>query len=438
MSKQRSRGTALDPSTHKPLGYDPAEFDPTEQPTPYEFLRRVRESDVSAFLVPRLDAWCVTRYDDVVQALSEYEVFSSAKMVRVWRPLPAETAPDLPDGHPMEGAPVTLDPPRHTRVRKLEQKAFTPALIAAREPAIQDLVDRVADRLMGRGQAELIHDYCSIIPPRVVSQLLGVPEEDAATFRKWAVDAHRLAFPRPTITDDDVLRLSREMVHFDKYVRALIADRRANPREDLTTYLVQVTGDEDEGQLTDKELIGIITTLVTAGSDTTSSLIGHAMYVLLTMPGVRRDVEANRDLVDNLIEETLRVYPSARALRRTTRCPVHIGGADVPADATIMVHMASANRDPSVFKDPDRFDLHRANAKRHMSFGVRTHFCIGAPLARLETKLAINALLDRFPTLRLAPGERLGHDSYDDNMFIPSLESLRVEWDVETERRPAR
>jgi cytochrome P450 len=414
-------------------GFDPAAFDPTEQPTPHDLLRRARESETSAFLVPRLDAWCVTRYDDVVQALSEYEVFSSAKMVRVWPP-PPETAADLPDGHPMEGAPVTLDPPRHTRVRKLEQKAFTPALIAAREPAIQDLVDRVADGLMGRGEAELIHDYTSIIPPRVVSQLLGVPEEDAATFRKWAVDAHRLAFPRPNITDADVLRLSRELVHFDKYVRALIADRRANPREDLTTYLVQVTGDEGEGQLTDKELIGIITTLVTAGSDTTSSLIGHAMYVLLTMPEVRREVEANHDLIDNLIEETLRVYPSARALRRTTRCPVHIGGADIPADATIMVHMASANRDATVFKDPDRFDLHRPNAKRHMSFGVRTHFCIGAPLARLETKLAIIALLHRFPTLRLAPGVELTAASYDDNMFIPSLESLRVEWDVASER----
>lgn len=427
----------MDPSKSSGAGsYDPAEFDPTEQPTPHDFLRRVRESEVSAFLVPKLDAWCVTRYDDVVQALSEYETFSSSQMVKVW-PVPPETAADLPDGHPMEGAPVTLDPPRHTRVRKLEQKAFTPALIAAREPAIQELVDRVADRLLGKGEAELIHDYCSIIPPRVVSQLLGVPEEDSGTFRKWAVDAHRLAFPRPNLTADDVLRLSREMVHFDKYVRALIADRRKTPREDLTTYLVQATGDEGEEQLTDKELIAIIATLVTAGSDTTSSLIGHAMYVLLTMPEVRREVEENRDLIDNLIEETLRFYPSARALRRTTRCPVHIGGADIPTDATIMVHMASANRDPAMFKDPDRFDLHRRNAKRHMSFGVRTHFCIGAPLARLETKLAIIALLDRFPTLRLAPGVELTAESYDDNMFIPSLETLRVEWDVDSERRRA-
>lgn len=425
------------PEEQPESGFDPAAFDPTEQPTPYDFLRRVREAPVSAFRVPRLDAWCVTRYDDVVQALSEHEIFSSAKMVKVWAP-PPETAADLPDGHPMEGAPVTLDPPRHTRVRKLEQRAFTPALIAAREPAIQALVDRVADTLMGKGQSDLIHDFCSIIPPRVVSQLLGVPEEDSATFRKWAVDAHRLAFPRPTITDADVLRLSREMVHFDKYVRALIADRRNAPREDLTTYLVQVTGDEGEAQLTDKELIGIITTLVTAGSDTTSSLIGHAMYAILTMPEVRRDIEADPNLIDNLIEETLRYYPSARALRRTTRCPVHIGGAEIPADATIMVHMASANRDPAVFKDPDRFDLHRHNAKRHMSFGVRTHFCIGAPLARLEAKLAITALLDRFPSLRLAPGVTLDQHSYDDNMFIPSLETLKVEWDVATERRPAR
>jgi cytochrome P450 len=415
------------------LPYDPAQFDPIEQPTPHVFLARVRQSDQSAFFVPRLGAWCVTRYDDVVRALSDYDIFSSSKMVRVWAP-PPETAADLPDGHPLEGAPVTIDPPRHTRIRKLEQKAFTPALIAAREPAIRALVDRVADTLAGKGSADLIQEFCSIIPPRVVSQLLGVPEEDSATFRKWAVDAHRLGFPRPNLTEADVVRLSREMVHFDKYVRALIADRRAHPQEDLTTYLVQAQGDEGEAQLTDKELISIIASLVTAGSDTTSSLIGHAMHVVLTTPDIRRQIEADRTLIDNLIEETLRVYPSARALRRTTRCPVHIGGTEVPEDATIMVHIASANRDASVFPEPDRFDLHRANAKRHMSFGVRTHFCLGAPLARLEAKLAINTLLDRFPTLRLASGSDLTAESYDDNMFIPSLEHLPVVWDVASER----
>lgn len=197
---------------------------------------------------------------------------------------------------------------------------------------------------------------------------------------------------------------------------------------------MQAQGDEGEAQLTDKELISIIASLVTAGSDTTSSLIGHAMHVVLTTPDIRRQIEADRTLIDNLIEETLRVYPSARALRRTTRCPVHIGGTEVPEDATIMVHIASANRDASVFPEPDRFDLHRANAKRHMSFGVRTHFCLGAPLARLEAKLAINTLLDRFPTLRLASGSDLTAESYDDNMFIPSLEHLPVVWDVASER----
>ena len=374
------------------------------------------------------EMWCVTRYEDVIEALSNHRVFSSAKMVRKWPP-PPETASDLPFGHPLENAPVTTDPPRHTHIRRLAQKAFTPALVAARESEIRALVEAVADKFVARGSVDLIPAFCAEIPPTVVTQLLGVSASESAVFRAWAIEAHHLGFSPPTLSDEELLRLSREMVNFDRFLRQQIAERRESPRDDLISYFVHATGDEGEPQLTDPELIGVIASMVTAGSDTTSTLIGHAIYVLLTQPEIRRDVEADRSLVKNLIEETLRYYPSARAMRRTTKCPVAIGGADIPADATMYVHLASANRDAKVFADPDVFDVHRPNSKRHTSLGAGAHICLGAPLARLEAVVAVNTLLDKLPGMRLAAGEVLRDESYDGNMFIPSLVSLRIEWD---------
>ena len=376
--------------------FDPASFDPRARQTPLAPLARARAAEQSTFLMDDYQMWCVTRYEDVVEALSNHRVFSSAKMVRKWPP-PPETASELPFGHPLENAPVTTDPPRHTNIRRLAQKAFTPKLVAAREPEIHALVEAVADKFVSRGAIDLIPDYCAEIPPTVVTQLLGVSASESAAFRAWALEAHHLSFSPPTLSDEELLRLSREMVNFDRFLRLQINERRESPRDDLISYFVHATGDEGEPQLTDPELIGVIASMVTAGSDTTSTLIGHAIYVLLTQPEIRRDVEADRGLVANLIEETLRYYPSARAMRRTTKCPVQIGGADVPEDATMFVHLASANRDERVFPDPDLFDVHRPNSKRHTSLGAGGHICLGAPLARLEAVVAVIPCSTRFP-----------------------------------------
>jgi len=203
--------------------FDPSSIDPLapgQIASPYDALAVARE-EAPVFVIPSSGSWCVTRWRDVREVLSNSRVFSSAQMVRRWPP-PPETAADLPDGHPLEGALVSTDPPRHDRIRRLAQKAFTPGLVAAREPAIRQIADGLVNRFVDRGSVNLVEMYCSQIPPAVVAQLLGVPPEDGEIFQRWALDAHHLAFSPPHLEPDELLHLSRLMVDFDQYLRALI------------------------------------------------------------------------------------------------------------------------------------------------------------------------------------------------------------------------
>lgn len=410
--------------------FDPAAYDPLGPgmlANPYGVLAAAR-SEMPVFQHPGSGMWTLLRYHDIKQAFSDPGTYSSKHMVRVW-PVPEETRPFLPDGHPMEGAPVTTDPPRHTQIRRLVQKAFTPKVVADREDSIRAAAHRLVDGFIDRGAVDIVEAYTSEIPPWVVTQLLGVPEADLARFRHWALEAHHLAFAPPDLSPEGVLALSRELVPFDQYIRALIEDRRQAPKEDLTSYLVHAESDEGDPSLTSKELMGVIVSMVTAGSDTTSTLIGHALYILLSEPGLQARVRADRSLIEGLIEEAMRLYGPARAMRRTATYPVEVAGTTIPEGATVKLDLASANRDPEVFPDPEVVDVTRPNAGRHLGFGFGAHFCVGAGLARLEATVAIEALLDRIPELRLPVGHPgLQDEDYDRNAFIPSLLRLDVEW----------
>lgn len=411
--------------------FDPATFDPLGPGNiadPFDELAAARE-ECPVFYMPSYDMWCVTRYEDVKAVFSDPHTYSSANMVRVW-PVPEETRPFLPDGHPMEGAPVTTDPPRHTQIRRLVQKAFTPKLVAEREPSIRAACERLLDKFADLGATDLVPAFTAEIPPWVVTQLLGVPDKDTMTFRQWALDAHHLAFAPPTLSEEGVLALSRKLVPFDAYISELIEDRRKSPREDLTSYLVHAESDEGDPSLTPKELKGVIVSMVTAGSDTTSTLIGHGVYLMLRERELWDQVRADRSLLPTLIEEAMRLHSPARAMRRTATKTTTIGGVEIPAGATLHLHLAAANRDEHKFPEPDDVDVHRANAHRHMGFGYGAHFCLGAVLARLEARVALETLMDRLPTLRLAPGQGLEDEDYDRNPFIPSLQRLLVEWDA--------
>lgn len=385
----------------------------------------------SVFYLPKDAMWHVTRYSDVRRVFSDPRTYSSASLFQM-PDVPREYASDLPDGYPLQGAPVITDPPRHVQFRRLLQSAFTPQLVAERESDIRSIAESLVDQFIHEREVNLVDVYSSQVPPWVVTQLLGVPPEDREDFRLWSLRAHDVAYGLPDLPDDqlenELLDVSREMVEFDKYIRSQIEQRRQEPRDDLMSYLVHATTDEGDPSLTDKELTGTIASMVAAGSDTTSTLIAHTVYLLLSNDGAWDRVKSNEELIPQAIEESLRLHPPARAMRRTTTKATELRGVRIPEGATLYLDLVSANRDPDVFDHPEKFDLGRDNASRHLGLGHGAHFCLGAPLARLEAKVAMETLVARIPEMRLAPGQGLDDSEYVTNAFVPSLRRMRVEW----------
>jgi cytochrome P450 len=219
----------------------------------------------------------------------------------------------------------------------------------------------------------------------------------------------------------------RRTVEFDKLIRAFVDERRTSPRDDLTSDLVHASSDDGEPSLSTSEVISVLAGIVAAGSDTTSILLTYAVWLLLTHPPSWEELREDKDRVPQVIEETLRLRNPVRGLRRVTTRPVVLAGAEIPEGATLYVHVGSANRDEAVFERPDEFDPSRSSLSEHVGFGKWTHFCLGAPLARLEARIALECLVERLPNLTLAPGEE--QLEYIVNAVVPPVKHLRVEWE---------
>ena len=228
-------------------------------------------------------------------------------------------------------------------------------------------------------------------------------------------------------TPEERLERWRRTADFDRYIRAFVEERRANPQDDLTSSLVHATSDDGDPSLSTFEVICVLAGIVAAGSDTTSVLLCEAVYQLLTHPDTWERVKADRSLIPRAIEETLRLRNPVRGLRRVAKCPIEIGGARISEGAAMYVHVGSANHDKTIFDRPDEFDIDRSNLTEHVAFGKWTHFCLGAPLARLEARVALECLIDRLPDMRLAERERGGLE-YIPNAILPGVRHLDIAW----------
>jgi cytochrome P450 len=259
----------------------------------------------------------------------------------------------------------------------------------------------------------------------VIGGVLGIPPERTAGFRDWAEDFFRLSGATDVPEEEAAVRW-RRMYGWDQFIRGFVAERRAEPQNDLTSDMIQAQTDDGQPAFTDDELIANILGIVAAGADTTTILITHLVYLLSGHPEQWEELKADRSLIPKAVEETMRLLGPVRGLRRTTTTDVELGGVRIPKGETLYLHVASASRDAEVFEDPERFDIHRANATKHLGFGIWTHFCIGAPLARLEARLAIAVLADRIPDMRLVDGD--AGLEYTDNMVLPSPLGLEVAW----------
>ena len=254
--------------------------------------------------------------------------------------------------------------------------------------------------------------------------MLGIPDEDVARVKAGAESRLLLMWGRPT--EDQQIRLVQGMAAFWRYAEALVASRAKQPRDDFTSDLL-LARDSDVAALNHREVTQIVYELLFAGHETTTGLIGNALRRLLTERPSWAEICRDPALIPNAVEEVLRFDSSVIAWRRKTTEAVEIGGVPVPADANLLLLLGSANRDPAVFEDPDHFDIHRSNAKEHLSLGRGAHYCLGAPLARLEARVVLEELSARLPSLRLVPGQTL---RFQPNTTFRGPLALLVEWDT--------
>ncbi|HEX5747142.1 MAG TPA: cytochrome P450 [Archangium sp.] len=335
---------------------------------------------------PHSGLWIVFDYEGVKRALQDHEAFSS-----IVAPPSAMTSQWL----------VFMDPPRHSKLRALILRAFTPRAVANLEPRIRALSHELLDQTIRRGEMDLAADFSIPLPLRVIAEMLGVPTADQPRFKRWSDVMMALGYA--VAGSEEAARVQREFSEVTGemrlYVRDLAARRRTAPRDDLLTRLVEA---EVEGErLTEDELLGFVQLLLSAGHETTTNLLNNALLCFLEHPEQLARLKAEPALLPSAIEEVLRYRSPVQAMFRVTRTEVSLLGQVIPPGKMVLAMIGSANRDPRKFQDPDRFDISR-EPNPHIAFGHGIHFCIGAPLSRLEARVGLSVLLARMRDFSLA------------------------------------
>ncbi len=364
---------------------------------PYPFYARLRaEAPVYRTVLPdKQPAWLITRYDDVFMVLKDEQRFTKDRQAAMSAQQLAKTPWVPPMFRPLSRTILDTDGAEHARLRGLIHKAFTPRLIEQMRERVQVLATELLAAAARRGKMDLIRDYALPIPLTIIAEILGVSEKDRQKFHRWTK-----TFIELTASNNALLWGLPNLVAMMGYLKRIFKERRADPREDLITALVQA--EEAGDHLTEDELLAMVFVLLIAGHETTVNLIGSGALTLLENPDQRRLLRQKPELIKNAIEELLRyVSPVEQATERYAREDVTLHGITIPKGEMVLAVIASANRDEQQFSDPDQLDITRDNVK-HLAFGQGVHYCVGAPLARLEGQIAIQTLVERMPNLGLA------------------------------------
>lgn len=364
------------------LRYDP--YDREIDADPHPVWRRLRD-EAPLYRNDEFDFWALSRFQDVLDASVDVETYSSARgtvLEIIGRELPLR---------PM----IFMDPPEHDKLRGLVSRAFSPRRISDLEPMVREVVRGALDRQVGGAGFDFVADFGAKVPMMVISSMLGVPEEDREQIREWTDQTlHRE--PGEVDPSERIGPLQAELAgYFMRYV----AERRKRPSDDMMTDLIQAELEDEGGakrRLSDVELMAFIMLLSGAGNETVARLLGFAGATLADFPAEREKLVARPGLIPNAVEELLRFEAPSPVQARTVMRDVEWYGEPVPAGSVILLVTGSAGRDERQYPDPDRFDVERA-VGRHLAFGYGTHFCLGASLARLEGRVALEEVLARFP-----------------------------------------
>ncbi len=373
---------------------------------PDEVFARMR-AECPVFHDEAINTYVLTRYEDVRTAAAQPLIFSSH------RPIFGSGDPELEaiaaQGWPEIGTMTSSDPPEHTRYRKLVNRAFSPKAVAALEPVIRDIVNGLIDGFIEAGEVEFVMDFAKLVPGYFMADALGVPRAEQATFIRWVDEITLTIYGAETLTRAQQLAGKQALVDFQHYFAAHIEDRRAHPTDDMISHLVHATVDGEES-LSVPELLDLIRILLIAGNETTASWIEGSLLLLLDHPEVLGQVRADRSLLPQVLEESLRLITPSRYVGRTIEgagSTMHDTEICPGARARLVWH--SANHDPEKFEDPHAFDIER-DTGGHLAFGFGTHYCIGANLARAEARIAFEVILDRLGEIELTvPREEVRH-----------------------------
>ncbi|MDT5100280.1 MAG: hypothetical protein QOC76_4017 [Mycobacterium sp.] len=399
---------------------------PKEIADPFPSWRKIRH-ETPVFFSPTLDAYVITRYDDLCAVLADDEDFSSSEILKRFLPNPPEVAAILATGLEASkiGAMVMLDGPEHSRIRRHTAAAFTARRMRQLEDEIRTAADELIDAMTRNGPpTEFMASFAYPLPLRIILRLLGLRLEDGERLHRWA--GQKLALQWGDMELEDHLEAARGFVAFQRYVQDVVAERRDRPGDDLISELTRLRFDDDE-PLDDVVIVGQVMGLVNAGHETVTTALTMSLFHLLDERTQWEALCADPALAGTVIEEGLRFDGPAKILWRRAVRPTEVAGIAIPAGARVAIVLGSGNRDDAVFDHAEAFEIRSGPPKQHLAFGRGIHFCIGANLARLQGRIAFERLAARLPSLRLGGA----HDmAFARNVSIRVPLRLDLEWDT--------
>jgi cytochrome P450 len=399
------------------------DFHPFDLADPFPFYEWARRQ-APVFFSPELNYFVIARYADIKAVFDDWKTFSSENAQAPLRPIGEDARRIMREGGftAYSGLSARV-PPDHTRIRKVVQGCFGVRRFRAIEPQIRAIVTKAIDTVIHKGAADLFREFAYDVPALVLFKLVGVPDADVPKVKSWGVSRSLLTWGN--LSDHEQVPHARNMVDYWRYCQDLVRQRREREGDDLPSDLLreQKTG----ADISDDEIAGVLYSVLFAGHETTTTLIGNGLRELLQHRDGWEALVADRSLIPAAVDEVLRFAPSIVAWRRKALNDTSINGVSVPKGSNILLLIGSANRDDTVFSDPQHFDIHRKDARKHLAFGYGIHTCVGQQLAKIEFIIALEEITRRMPGLRLKPNQTFEF-ARNSSFRVPT--ALHVEWKI--------